>query len=146
MLYRPASGELWLKGTQQPFRFAFVDLYSASGNLVEATSSHGLVAYPLDPMDMEWHRRELTLTAPPDYSDPFYIGAFASPGTPSSDLSAIYTYGSFGSGFSAEALPIQAIPEPSAMLLSSVGFGVALLIAGARTHRGPRASTCGNWC
>jgi hypothetical protein len=98
---------------------------------VKATSTHGLVAYPLDPLDMEWHRRELTVTVPPDYSDPFYIGAFASPGTPPSDLSAVYNSGSFGSGFFTEALQIQVIPEPATIrLFAAAVFAVAFLIRG----------------
>lgn len=129
VLYKPATGEFWLTGTQQPFRntaAASLELRSGSERLVEARSDYG-VMYPLDLSDFEWHRGEVNVMVPTDYGDPYYVGPFTSPGTPTSDLSASFHYVSLRPRFHlAEAIPIKTIPEPGTSLLVRIGFLAAI--------------------
>ena len=46
VMYKPATGEFWISGTQQPDGHVAIFLYSDSGRLIRSTTPFG-AAYPL---------------------------------------------------------------------------------------------------
>jgi hypothetical protein len=134
LLYSPASGDIWLSGTQQTYGHAALFLNSSSGRLAEVQTALYPVTHPLDSTDsgFDWLHKELSVTLPSEYRDPLYLGSFVSPGTAADDLSARYFFFSFRPRvYFEQALPIQIVPEPATAWTLCIGaiFGVMLCFA-----------------
>ena len=127
LLYGPDTGEFWLAGMTQTNSSAAITLYSQSGTLLLPDHLEFLSGVPIDidptsPTYGRWIREELGISIG-RRSLPLYIGQLAEPGTQLDDFSATYYPDKF---IPSQSLPIQLIPEPGTLYLTSLGFLLAI--------------------